>query len=589
MSLLAPYRTAVAGIAAVSAAEVLLRVLVPWPLAAVVDYLASNSRSVAATGAASSPSGQLLALVAVGLLLLLAHEVVLLVHTRMQAVVGQRMVFDLRAGLFTHLQFLPLAHHEQTSPADAVSRIERDAACVEHLVLRTLLPVASSTLTLLALASVLAWLDPLLALASVAMWPVLFVALRQQATIGRPHADRARALEAATIGRLAGALGSIRLVKAFAREEHELERFRSAASDAMREQVQAVRHGSLVTLSVGATLAVGAALVLAVGGLHVLGGTLTTGRLLVAFVYLGFMYGPLSTIAAAASSLPDTLASAQRVHELFALSREDRDDDVAITPARFRGAVRFEDVSFAYGPGQPVLNHVSLDVHPGETIALVGRSAAGKATLVGLLGRFHEPASGRVLIDGTDVRRFKVRALRDQIATVSPDPVVVHGSLGENILYGRLDATEHEVMLAARAAQCEEVLSGAPDPLDIPLGNGHVVSGGQRQRISLARAFLKDAPILVLDEPELPLDKVAEEAMQRALTELRHGRTTFVIAHRLSSVRDADRILVLDEGTVVAQGTHDALLRGSPLYRDLVAGLLDGVDPPDDLPTPRYH
>jgi ATP-binding cassette subfamily B protein len=237
----------------------------------------------------------------------------------------------------------------------------------------------------------------------------------------------------------------------------------------------------------------------------------------------------------------------------------------------------------------PVLNRVSIDVHPGETVALVGRSGAGKSTLVSLLGRFHEPASGRVLIDGTDVRRFKIRALREQIATVPQESVVFEGSVGENIQYGRLDATAHEVMLAARAAHCENLADGTLQGLDAPLGNGNRVSGGERQRVSIARAFLKDAPILVLDEPTAALDTLAERTIVRALTELRQGRTTFVIAHRLSTVKDADRILVLDAGTVVAQGTHDALLGTSPVYRELAAELLDEVEPSADPPAARYH
>jgi ABC-type multidrug transport system fused ATPase/permease subunit len=296
----------------------------------------------------------------------------------------------------------------------------------------------------------------------------------------------------------------------------------------------------------------------------------------VVIAYLGFVYGPLSAIATTTGSLHEALASARRVREVLDAPREDRDDAHAIVPGRFRGAVRFEDVSFSYGKGRPVLNHVSFEAHPGETVALVGRSGAGKTTLVTLLGRFYEPTGGRVLIDGTDIRRFTLKALREQIAIVLQDSIMFSGSIGENILYGRLDATDHEVVLAARAACCEEFVAGMRRGFDTPLGDaGGGISGGQRQRVSIARAFLKDAPILVLDEPTAALDTLAERAILRALTELRQGRTTFVIAHRLSSVRDADRILVMDAGEIVAQGTHRDLMASNALYRDLCAQLLD--------------
>jgi ABC-type multidrug transport system fused ATPase/permease subunit len=246
---------------------------------------------------------------------------------------------------------------------------------------------------------------------------------------------------------------------------------------------------------------------------------------------------------------------------------------------RFRGAVRFEDVTFSYGPGRPVLDQVSFEAKPGETIALVGLSGAGKSTLVSLLGRFYEPTSGRVAIDGLDVRRMKLKTLRDQIAVVLQDSIMFSGSIGENILYGRLDATDHEVVLAARAANCEELVADMRRGFDTPLGDaGTGLSGGQKQRVSIARAFLKDAPILILDEPTAALDTLSEQAILRALTELRQGRTTFVIAHRLSSVRDADRILVMHAGAIVAQGRHEELLASCELYQQLCQQLVDTVD-----------
>jgi ABC-type multidrug transport system fused ATPase/permease subunit len=578
VSFLRPYRLHVGHLAVLSLVEIGLRALSPWPLKAIVDGLVASPAAQVPllSRIAATPRQMLLAIVAIGLLIQLGHELVLLLHSRLQARIAQRMVFDLRARLFTHLQYVTLAHHQQTSTADAVFRLETDAGCLENMVLRGLFPVVFSALTLVVMFGVLLRIDATLALVAMGVVPFLYASLRVYMTRTQPQAERAKALEAAMLGRLFESLSAIRLVKTFAREDHELGRFTAAAISAMRERMQVVRHSSLFTFMVGGITAAGSSMVLAIGGLHVLDGQLSVGTLLLIIAYLGFVYGPLTAIATTTGSLHESIASARRVREVLDAPREDRDDDAAIAPPRFRGAVRFEEVTFGYGPGATVLNRVSFEAHPGETVALVGLSGAGKSTLVSLLGRFYEPTTGRVLIDGTDVRRFKLRPLREQVAIVLQESIMFSGSIGDNILYGRLDATDHEVVLAARAANCEEFVAGMRRGFDTPLGDaGAGLSGGQRQRVSIARAFLKDAPILILDEPTAALDTLSERAVLKALTELRQGRTTFVIAHRLSSVRRADRILVMDAGSIVAQGTHRELLASNALYQELCTQLLD--------------
>jgi ATP-binding cassette, subfamily B, bacterial len=583
LSFFRPYRARVAGLAALSLAEIALRALAPWPLKVIVDRLVAPSAApiplVSRVISTASPSTMLLAIVGIGIALQLGHELVLLVHTRVQAGLAQRIVFDLRSRVFAHLQYLSLSAHSQMPTADAVYRLDADSGCLENLLLRGLFPLVFSALTLIVMFGLLIRLDAALAVAALLVVPFLYVSLRVYMHRMRSHADTAKALESALVGRVHESLSSIHLVKTFAREEHELERFSGFADNAMRARMGVVDQESRFSFFVGAITMCGSSIVLAIGGLHVLRGTLSIGTLLAITAYLGFVYGPLSAIATTTGSLQQALASARRVREVLGMPRESPHEEAGFQPSRLRGEVQFEDVTFSYGPGRPVLNHVSFTVKPGETVALVGPSGAGKTTLVGVIGRLHQPASGRVLIDGVDARRFRLRSLREQIAVVLQETVLLSGSIADNILYGRLDASDHEVVLAARAAQCEEFIAGLRRGFDTPLGDaGAGLSGGQRQRISIARAFLKDAPILILDEPTASLDTIAEQGVLGALARLRTGRTTFVIAHRLSSVRDADRILVLDAGALVAEGRHEELLASSPLYRQLCTQLEPDVD-----------
>jgi ABC-type multidrug transport system fused ATPase/permease subunit len=314
-------------------------------------------------------------------------------------------------------------------------------------------------------------------------------------------------------------------------------------------------------------------MVIVAGGLLVLRGRLTVGELLVALAYLGFVYGPLSGIANTSGTLHEALASARRVRDVLQLSPEVDEPNRGVVPVRLEGRVEFKDVSFDYD-GRGVLHGISFSAQPGELVAIVGPSGSGKTTLVSLLPRFYQPASGDVLIDGRNVAEYRLDALRDQVSIVLQEAVVLSGSVRENLRYGRLQATDAEIEEAARAANAHEFIEQMPEGYDTQLAYAAPgVSGGQRQRLSMARAFLKNAPILILDEPTAALDTVSEGLVIDGLKRLHKGRTTFVIAHRLSTVRHADRILVLDGGRLVAEGTHETLTRDNALYRRLSAQL----------------
>jgi ABC-type multidrug transport system fused ATPase/permease subunit len=323
-----------------------------------------------------------------------------------------------------------------------------------------------------------------------------------------------------------------------------------------------------------------------VGGDYVMTGRLTIGQLTVVISYLAAVYGPLSAIAHTTGQLQGALAGTKRVRAMFALVPETVEAPDAIDAEDIKGDIQVEDVGFTYPNGARVLHDISFAARPGEVIALVGLTGAGKTTLVSLIPRFYDPTVGRVTIDGVDVRQYRVRSLRDKIAIVLQDPVLFAGTIADNLRYGRLDATDEEVEEAARAAHAHEFIARLPNGYQTEIAQaGGTLSGGERQRLSVARAILKNAPILILDEPTSSLDSISEEIVFAALRRLRTGRTTIVIAHRLSTVRDADRILVLDGGEIAAQGRHEELLKSSQLYRRMCARLSVGksLDDPESV------
>jgi ABC-type multidrug transport system fused ATPase/permease subunit len=584
---LRPYRGRVAALVTLSTLEVLFRMLLPWPMKAVVDHVLGSTRlpPLAATllapfaAAGSLVDGQrqqlLVAVVACGLAIQLLHQLVMMFHSRLTSGTGQRMVRDLRERVFTHLQAVTLSQHGRLPTGDLIYRLEADACCLEHLVMRGLFPIAFSVLTLLAMFAVLASIDLQLALVSLVIIPLLFLWLRVYGRHMRPAAERAKELESAMVQRLHESMTAIRLVKSYAREDFESRRFSSAAERALEARLSTTRQETLFSTTVSSLTVGGTSLVILVGGVSVLNGRISLGTLLLLIAYLGFVYGPLCGIANTTGALQQAVASARRIRETLALAPEPADAPGAIDAGTIvRGEVEFDAVSFHYHPGRDVLRGMAFVARAGERIALVGMSGSGKTTAVSLMTRLYEPSAGRILIDGIDIRQYRLASLRRRVSVVLQDALVFSGSVRDNIRYGRLDASDVEIEAAARAADAHGFIMALPHGYDTALGEaGHGLSGGQKQRINIARAFLKDAPILILDEPTAALDNITEASIFDSLRGLQAGRTTFVIAHRLSTVREADRILVLDRGRVVAHGRHDHLVRTSVLYARLAQHL----------------
>ena len=579
LGFLRPYRWRAAAIVALALAEVGLATLAPWPLKVLVDSvlgetpLPSGLTALLPGTMISSASALLVAVVVAGVVIQLGGEMVRVIHTQLQVGVGQRVIYALREQLLGHLQRLPLGHHITHRTADAVYRLDADAYCVDDLIIGGVFPLLLAGLNLAVMFAVLVYVDLTLALLALIVLPFLYLSLRRNTGPISERAESVKLGESTLIERAFEVLSSIAAVKSFGRERHELERFSAAGAKTMRARLGLTWQESRFSLSVTAITLLGTALVLLVGGLHVLNGQLTVGSLLVVIAYLSAVYAPVSEIARTTGSLQQAVVSARRVQELLALPPEENQPD-AVVADQLEGRIRFDSVNFSYDGQRPVLEDVSFAAQPGELVALVGLTGAGKTTLANLIPRLLEPTSGQVLLDGRPVSAYRLDSLRDRIALVPQTPVLFTGSIADNIRYGRLDASDTDVQTAASAAHAHDFIARFPEKYATNVAEaGASLSGGERQRIGIARALLKNAPILILDEPTSSLDALSEAEVFDALRLLRRGRTTLVIAHRLSTIQDADRILVLHHGRILAQGTHEALLASTPLYRAMCARL----------------
>jgi ATP-binding cassette subfamily B protein len=558
----------------------------PWPLKLVLDSalagrpLPSRAAWLAALPGARGAAGLLAWLCAGALGLAAAAWLLRAAQSYLQAGAGARMTQALTARAFDRAQSLSPAARGRRTTGDVIKRVTDDAACARTLVYDVGVPLLGAVLALVGTFAVMWRLDPVLALLAAAAGPLFGVCLRLYA---RPM-EQASYEQFEVQGRILAAaeqtLTALPIVRAFGREEHEDERFSALVRLGDRAYVRTLMAQLRFKFSAGAVTALGTAAVIAVGGAHVLAGRISPGTLLVFVSYLAALYAPLETLAYLSDSVAAASASGRRLLELFDepdLVADGAREAPALPPGR--GArIRFEDVTFAYGPGASVLEGVSLEAAPGETIALVGVTGAGKSTLVSLVPRFADPLHGRVLYEGVDVRTLRLASLRARISVVHQEPVLLPLTVAENIRYGRPEASDDEVRAAAAAANADAFIRRLPGGYETPVvEGGATLSGGERQRLAIARALLKDAPVLILDEPTSALDVETEALVMEALARLGAGRTTFVIAHRLSTVRRADRVVVLDRGRVVEEGPHDALVARGGLYARLCEAALGGA------------
>jgi ATP-binding cassette subfamily B protein/subfamily B ATP-binding cassette protein MsbA len=482
---------------------------------------------------------------------------------------AQRITYDLGADLFLHLQRLSLAFHTRRSVGDLISVVTGDSYCVQTMVSSVLIPVLQSVITLVAIFTIMWRLDPAMTLLSMGIVPFLMLGIR---LFGKPMKKRGRErrkFEVQMTSLVQQVLSAVPAIQAFTREGLEHSRFRRYADETVTAYVRTSVAQMWFKLFIGLVTAIGTASIMYFGALYALQGRVTVGTILVFLSYLGLLYGPLNALTFMTSTWQSMAVNADRVLEIFDTALDVQESPDAKS-AQLRGQVRYENVTFGYNEEQLALKEISFEARVGEVVAIVGPTGAGKSTLVNLLVRFFDPRYGRITIDGQDIRNFQVQSLRRQIAIVLQEPFIFPLTVAENITYGRPDATRDQIVAAAVAANADGFIQRLANGYDTVISErGATLSGGEKQRLSIARAFLKDAPILLLDEPTSALDARTESMLLDALDRLMKGRTTFIIAHRLSTIRNANRIIVIDHGQIVEQGCHSELMARDGLYAGL--------------------
>jgi len=551
-----------------------LDVLKPWPLVILIDYALKGlvmpdalRKIMAILPGGAGQTGLIGWSVVATVLIFLLSWAVTLLTAYANISLGQRMTYDLAGDLFAKLQQLSLRFHSGKSVGDNIRRVTSDCTCVSVIVKDAVLPVLGSVVSLVAFFTILWRIDVTLTMLSLAVVPFMMFVFWLYAEPMMERSYQQQEIEGKIYNLVEQTFAAIPAVQAFSREKFNDQQFARRTGETIAATVSLTNLQVQFKILMGLATAVGTAAILWLGARHALAGTLTLGAIVAFLSYLGSLYAPLEAIMYTNATIQGAAGSARRVQEVLGTEDDVTDKPGARSLAAVQGRVKLESVTFGYKPGQPVLRDISLDASPGETVALVGATGAGKSTLVSLIPRFFDPWQGRVLLDDHDLRDLRVKSLRGHVSIVLQDPFLFPISIAENIAYGRPHATQSEVEAAARVANAHEFIQKLPDGYTTTIGErGATLSGGERQRISIARALLKNAPILILDEPTSALDVETERSLVTALEQLAKGRTTFIIAHRLSTIRRADRIAVLDGGRLVEIGTHDELIKRGAIY-----------------------
>jgi ABC-type multidrug transport system fused ATPase/permease subunit len=573
---LAPYRASFAAALALLALTGLVRAIAPFPLKWILDFvllrepLPEGAVAGVLTRLAPGPR-PLLALLCLSMVaLVLLRSLLSYAHRTLLATASRRANNDIRNAVFDRLQVLPLSFHSAVRSGDLVVRLTNDVNAVRRLFVDSLAEMARMAFAFGWVAVLMLTIDWRLTALALGMAPLVYLLSSRFTRRVQALTRVARNQESEVGSILQESVTSMALVQAFSQREAERERFEREAGKSLHADLRHIRLSRGFGRAIDLLVACGTAIVVYTAGSLSLDGALDATVLVLFVPWLKDLYAPVEKLPDLLVALSSHSVGAERVAELLRADSALRDAEGARPAPRFRGGVRFENVTFGYRPGTPVLRGIDFEVLPGQTVAVVGPSGAGKSTLASLLLRFADPWEGRILIDGQDVREFRLDSLRSRMSVVLQDAPLLARSVRANITLGRADASAEEVEEAARRACIHDFAAGLPQGYDTVLSErGADLSGGQRQRIALARAVLRDAPIVILDEPLGALDAIAEARLARAVAEATRGRTTFVIAHRFSTAERADRILVLDQGRLAGYGSHAQLLATCPLYRRL--------------------
>ncbi len=564
-----------------SVVGIALNLLKPWPFKIIVDTILPhpggpdvNSMHFSLfSGLSTPPMGRTDAILFLCFVLVVIQflwGVINWITNYLLVKVGLRALLKLRTDLYAYLQSLSLKYHDVRRSSDSSFRVAYDSQSIQTIYNKGFTGIFGSIITLIGAFAVMIRLDWQLTLLSLAIVPLIVAAIYFFARRIRTESTSIQEQESAVLMQAQEGLSSIRMVHAFGQEEFEVMQFRQRAQQSLQAKLRLTLTNINSALDSSTLMVIGTAARYYVGALHVINGTLTLGTLLVFSAYLLMLYQPIESLTYTAWAMEGATAGARRCFEVL-----DRQDDVADSPnaveiASAKGAIGFNRVSFAYAADRPVLHDVDLSVEPNQMIAIVGGTGAGKSTLLSLVPRFYDPTSGLVTVDGRDVRQIKKKSLRAQIGIVLQDTLLFSTTVRENIAYGQPDASEQEIIAAAKRAQADEFIRHMPNGYASTVGErGQQLSVGQRQRIGIARAFLKNAPILLLDEPTSALDPATEAAIMETIKELMRGRTTLIATHRLATIHDVDRIVVIEHGRVVEQGRGPELLARGGVYAKL--------------------
>ena len=484
--------------------------------------------------------------------------------------IGQWVANDLRLRVYDHLEHLSLAYYDTHQTATLLSTLTDDIGTIQDFAASAALSILVDLLAIVGMLGLMFWLNWDFALVAVAVAPILLLFIARFKKAVKKATREVRNRQTEIVGVVQQGLESMRVVNAFGRQELEEKHLADASREEIKAALKARKVKSLLSPIVAVTVSLCTAFVLWRGASLVLASAMTVGSLTVFLSYLKDFFKPVRDLAKMSGTIAQAVVGMERVCGIMDIDMRIPERPDARDPGKVAGAIQFDHVAFAYDPAAPVLKDVTFSIATGQFVGIVGTTGGGKSTVISLIPRFYDPTSGSVLIDGVDVRDYKLERLRDQMAFVLQDTVLFRGTVRENIAYGRPDATEDEIVEAARLASAHEFIARMPHGYDTPLGDrGLTLSGGERQRIGIARAIIRNSPILILDEPTAALDTESEKVVIKAIERLMKGRTVITIAHRLSTIRDADKIIVLDDGVVAEQGTHEELLVLAGLYAEL--------------------